>query len=861
LSQLRHLVLAATAGVVVLFTVACGNVRVNEIAAGAGSTPVDGATQSEDSSSDGASGLQDGGGTASSGGDGAASSGASGSGAGGDATASGSSGGDGSGRGSSSGPDGKGCSGDDAGASGSSSGTSGGTSGGADGGAQGQGDAIDGGGGSSSGSSSSGSDASGGCVADKECGVGSLPPTCLRHICNSGACKLVDEIDGELCPWTGGKIPACHEPTCQQGKCQLTNATDGSLCGSKCTIKSGLKVWASSICKVGKCAEQPAENCDDGSSCTKDSCNVSKGCLHTTAPGACNDNNPCTDDKCDGVTGCQNSHNIAACDDGDKCTASDKCLAGTCIGSTAVCPCKADNDCTTVNPCRPASCGAQGKCVSKPAAKIKCDDASSCTTNDHCDGVGNCTGTKLVCTDGVACTNDTCAVGSGCKYLPDSPACDDGNPCTTSQCEKTGCKYGNNDGVPCDDGNKCSSDGVCNTTKCLSGIAKSCFDDNSCTSDACDKATGKCVYIPLKAGSGCSDGDQCTLQDTCAGGKCAGKSGCDDGNSCTKDTCNPKAGCAHLVTDGAPCDDGDTCTLSDTCNKDLCIAKSTKKCEDGNPCTVDSCTSGKGCVAKPGNAGAECGGGSAPLACIAGKCTSFKIVAGTKWVKAKVFKMGCNAQSDGQCSANEKPAVTVAQSGFFVDKTEVTAQQYKFCVLSAKCTDAKSTGADATYNKAAKQEHPINYVTWQQASGYCATKNGRLCTEAEWELAARGALSLVYPWGNSAPNCKLAVFSGCGTGPVKADSVAAGASPWGVVHMAGNVREWVSDWYDGNWYSKKKKAQPVSDPKGPKFGNTKVVRGGYFASGATQIRASARGFVGPKISSGSIGFRCCHDFK
>ena len=204
-------------------------------------------------------------------------------------------------------------------------------------------------------------------------------------------------------------------------------------------------------------------------------------------------------------------------------------------------------------------------------------------------------------------------------------------------------------------------------------------------------------------------------------------------------------------------------------------------------------------------------------------------------IPAGEFVMGCDDLDSKVCGKAERQRVVVDLPAYSIDRTEVTQAAYQRCIEAGVCTPPAG-GFEPTE----ACTNPVVNVTWEQAGKYCAWLDKRLPTEAEWEKAARGTDGRVFPWGNDPPSCELANFEGCGLR--SAEPVAshpAGASPYGVLDMAGNVREWVFD-------------REESRAKQPKRG----IRGGMFTDQGMNIRAARRTWGDVSVSDIGIGFRC-----
>ncbi len=477
------------------------------------------------------------------------------------------------------------------------------------------------------------------CDDGDPCSVGDV---CKGTDCQPGAfplnCNDGDGCTYDLCaPMVGCQhLPATDEP-CSDG--------------SKCTLNDA--------CFEGKCVSGDALDCDDGNPCTDDGCAAQKGCTHTAngddcddgngctladqcakgacvgTPLACSDNNVCTADACSPVTGCSHTPLAGYCDDGNACTASDVCQGTVCTG--VLISCNDDNGCTSDHCDQTTGCG-------HTAVAATCDDGNACSKQDACaDGV--CQGITFSCDDGNPCTADVCSGATGCGHPPADGYCDDGNACTANDaCQNSACVgktlscddsnvCTSDTCIPasgcahsavasaCDDGNVCTSGDVCGGGYCT-GAPISCDDGSPCTSDACDKAknpdTG-CVHAP--AAATCTDGDACTIGDSCLGGSCKGGTlDCNDKDTCTDDWCDTAGGCVHLPNTAA-CDDGSDCTVSDHCSNGVCAGE-VSNCDDGMACTMDACIQSVGCGHVPTDALCNDGNSCTTDVCsLVGECT------------------------------------------------------------------------------------------------------------------------------------------------------------------------------------------------------------------------------------------------
>jgi formylglycine-generating enzyme required for sulfatase activity len=238
------------------------------------------------------------------------------------------------------------------------------------------------------------------------------------------------------------------------------------------------------------------------------------------------------------------------------------------------------------------------------------------------------------------------------------------------------------------------------------------------------------------------------------------------------------------------------------------------------------------------------------------------------FVPAGPFVRGSsNGESD------EAPPATITLDTFYIDKHQVTNARYVDFLNSENILpdapqlglwvdmDDKDTMIEFRDNewgfKDGKADYPMVEVSWAGADAYCRWREAKLPTEAEWEKAARGVDGRAYPWGNQDPSCDYANMPGCGSPLEQVHTMEKGKSPYGAHHMAGNVWEWVNDWYDEAYYAD----APGHDPPGPLTGEARVLRGGAASDTTSDMRAANRHSEDPAKTHGNVGFRCARSIE
>jgi len=732
------------------------------------------------------------------------------------------------------------------------------------------------------------------CTGTLYCNTVIVPHKCQTNPATVTACKT----SGNVCATT-----SCDEKT---GKCATKQVKDtfppktcddGNPCTKADSCLKGVCEAGVNTCLCTKHADCEAK--EDG-----DACNGTLFCdtslpkpqcvLNPATVVSCPDQSgACVSNTCDKKTGkcvAKKAADAAPCSDGNPCTKSDTCASGVCKPGVDTCQCKTTADCAQF------------------------DDGDVCNGVDYCDvQTGTCKTnpkTVITCAKGTECAPIRCDKPTG-QCVADNKAkfatCNaDNNPCTVDDtCDgKGGCIAGtdvcvcsqNADCAKHEDGNACNGTLYCDklanppTCKVNPKTVVTCKKPaSSCEIAACDPTNGACSTAKKSDFSACDDGNKCTIGDVCEKGKCtAGPDLCackadadclDDGDLCNGtlycDKTAKPASCKLKPNTVVSCDP----KLNSGCIEATCDAKSGKcsaasndgKCDDKDPCTVDVCGGNGQCSNNPGIDGIACTSAKKAGFCVTGKCTAAP--KGMVFVPAGELPMGCNKALDPGCSADEKPQHKLTLKGFWIDRFEATAGDYKACIDAGNCKAPSGSGKTCNHGVKARLSHPINCIDHAAAAAFCAHLGKRLPTEAEWEIAARGGCKAWptdceksqprFPWGLSVATCTYTVMKsdagdGCGVGTTRGiGTYTKDSSALGIRDLGGNVAEWTNDWYDAGYYAK----SPAADPPGPVTATMRVVRGGHFASDASDVRAGNRHPTAPTAALPTIGVRCAQDVK
>lgn len=370
----------------------------------------------------------------------------------------------------------------------------------------------------------------------------------MGDACTNGACVG----QAKVCTASGSCVTSSCSPI--SGLCVELPKTGTVTCDDNTACTSG------DLCVGAACAGKTID-CNDNNTCTIDSCDVIAGCKHEATGGGCSDgdacttgdaclggncvgtpidvsktcddNNACTDDTCTKADGCVSLNNSKACDDGVPCTVGDHCGGGACTSGANTCVCATTPDCAAYedgNLCNGTMvCNLGiGACVLNPATIVTCSSAANttCETNACVPASGACElqpiHEGLSCDDGSACTESDLCISGACKGS--AVSCDDSNVCTSDACNlSSGCTHTSLDSGACDaDGNACTTPDTCKNGACIAGAVVVCNDNNPCTLDSCEPATGLCQAVTVTDGTACDDGDVCTGNDLCTAGVCKG---------------------------------------------------------------------------------------------------------------------------------------------------------------------------------------------------------------------------------------------------------------------------------------------------------------------------------------------------
>lgn len=371
-----------------------------------------------------------------------------------------------------------------------------------------------------------------------------------------------------------------------------------------------------------------------------------------------------------------------------------------------------------------------------------------------------------------------------------------------------------------------TDDGCGDVCRCPYGYLCGAEKPNVCAPVCTELCQGKTCGVAGELGECpcgyCDDGNPCDGIRTCVDGQCVDTSPpiiCQPVDEChVAGVCNTYTGqCTNPTgNNGARCkDDANDCNGVFTCNGGSCVQSI-----PANPCAYDQL-----CLTSTG------------------KCVPAN---GLKWVliTGGTFKMGCSP-GDKLCMDNEKPAHLVTLTTFGMMDSEVTELQFQTV-----------TGSNPSVAKLGN-EYPVENVDWASAAAFCKNIGGRLPTEAEWEFAARAGRATRYSCGDD-PNCLDSISWNHDNASGKKHPVRQKTpSAVGLFDMAGNVFEWVNDWFDWDYYTTSAAKQP--NPTGPAKGTKRVYRGGSFfdANYPFFFRVSNRTVFYPDAGKGfDLGFRC-----
>jgi len=483
-------------------------------------------------------------------------------------------------------------------------------------------------------------------------------------------------------------------------------------------------------------------------------------------------------------------------------------------------------------------------CSKNTEEKTSCEVNADCKANEYC--------SKEECH--VACVNMECGRNYGfeCGECVGDQICDE-HQCRDSCIDMT---CGQDNGIEC---GVCGDKQICEDNNCKDVcVNMTCGLDNEVECGSCENSqvceNNNCKDLCVNMTCGEYNGVEC--------GTCSDKQICEN-NNC-KDVCiNMTCGQDNGVDCGV-CGDKQICE-NNSC-KDICINMT---CGQDNGVECGTCTERQICennsckdicvnMTCGVDNGVSCGSCSDEYVCLENNCLNRTVI-----IPAGNFMMGCDASVQDDCRMNEVPYHEVSLSAYEIDLLEVTVAEFRKCVEAGICKSDYfrdySESSNCNYNSPSlTEDNPMNCTNWYAAKEYCEWVGKRLPTEAEWENAARGTDDRMYPWGNELYSCTYAIYDsgrdGCGRETTwEVGSLPEGRSFYGLYNMAGNVMEWVNDYYDEEYYED----NLMVDPQGPATGTKKGLRGISWMDNETRllrVYTRARAVIG--VSGGSYGFRC-----
>ncbi len=392
------------------------------------------------------------------------------------------------------------------------------------------------------------------------------------------------------------------------------------------------------------------------------------------------------------------------------------------------------------------------------------------------------------------------------------------DPCDEIECGEHGsCKDGacvcthGYTGEFCDEAGLCVGIECAENATCVEGI---CECDAGYEGDSCEVDINECDPNPCMNGGSCAEGVPGAYECSCIGGY--------TGNNCER--------CPNDA-DG----DGYGYPASALCTHPEL------DCDDNNPTVYPG--SPELCDGLDNQCPGDTGYGSVD--------EGYGACADMVPIPSGCFNMG-DAFADGW--PDELPVHEVCLSAFEMDRHEITNAEYAECVGDGRCTAPKSSNSYSRvtyYGDSAYNNYPVIWMEWHQVEEFCAWAGKRLPTEAEWEYAARGGLAgKRYPWGDTISSTDANYDMNIGD-TTEVESYA--ANGYGLYDMAGNVWEWVADWFDENYYS----VSPTNDPTGSANGLHHVKRGGSFDHSTFGLRAANRcDFCHADRHGNNLGGRC-----